>query len=178
MHCKKFLLSLFLIPVMNVWASVSVDYTCQFTEAGIHATTNDPIDKVLTRMKKNDEENHWQDCAIGGASAVTLMGDTPRELTVTEKSCHPKVFKMTFTPAAALYLNSNLNHRNPEYRRWNVTDNTKVAPPYTPYHGDKTAVHLHSSAYTVMWVGTCETIHFIFVPEAQLAPETAPICAR
>ena len=169
---------LILMHTTNASASISVDYTCQFTQAGINAATSNPIDKVLTRMHNNDAENQWQNCAVGGASALTFIGNTPRTLVVQEKNCEPKVFKLSLTPAAGVNLSSNLNHHNTRYRRWNIDNNPKASILYTPTNGDKTAVDIPSSKYTLMWIGTCEEFRFTMTPSPVLFPERGPICAR
>ena len=105
-----------MLYVTNTWASISVDYTCEYTQTGITTKTTNPIDKVLERMEHHDLANDWHACAIGRASALTFLGNEARQLTVKEKDCKPKVFKITFTPGAAVNLSSNLNHHNTKFK--------------------------------------------------------------
>jgi len=160
----KFLfLALWVYAVARAEASVSVDYTCQFTREDITLGTPAPIDHVLRQMKKNDALNHWQDCTVGKEGGLTFTGNLPRHLNIEEADCKPKVFKVSFTPGAPIILSSNLNHNNTIYRRWNIDNNPRASALYTPQH-DKSAVDLAPSRYTLMWVGTCDLVEFTLKP--------------
>ncbi len=146
------------------FASGSVDYTCQYTDTGIMLAILNPVDKVLERSKTDDAANKWKACSVGEASALTFQGDQPRELTVKESDCLPKVFKVSFTPSQAVSISSELSHDSAPFRRWNVNGNKRASDVFSPEHGKGTQVTVPASRYEVMWLGFCEGTTFTFKP--------------